>query len=714
MDRISRRRALILLGIFLLIVCLYIGRLYKLQIIETDGNTDNTTTYTTVTRVKAARGDILDRNGNILVGNRASYDLVFNHFVITSSDNTNESLIKLIRMCRDLGLETQDHLPITLERPYIYRFDEFTTAWHNHFQKYLLERDIDSDITAPLLMERFRDHYDIPDEWSDEDARAVIGLRYEFDLRGVVNLSSYVLAEDLSDENLSAILELNIPGLRVEASTVREYYTDYAAHILGTMGSMTNAQWLEKNAAYDNGKGPGKQYYMDAQIGQSGFESAFEDYLAGVDGSRLDVVTKDGTMISSEYREGYEPQAGNNVETTIDINLQMVAEDSLHEIIEYLKDPESDPTTSDGEDVEGASVVVMAVKTGEVLACASYPTYSLRTYNEKYDEIVAMDFDPLFNRPLLGTYYPGSTYKMTTLVAAMNAELYKPGEEIVDAGVFIKEGWEGFYPKCLVYSAYGYTHGSIDAHKALEVSCNYFFYELGYRMVQPAPDVSNLDKGLQILDGTASALGFGELTGVELGEARGFRANKESKAATHKGLEATFFKGDLVQACIGQSTTMVTPIQMCVYASTLANEGTRMKATFLNRVVSSDYRTLVLENQPKIANIMELAPETVATYKQGMKQVITGSLGTARHTMRGTAVEVCGKTGTSQTGRLGSDDGYFVCFAPADDPIIAIAVHGEKAAHGATLGRVAKAIIDYYFSMDDKVSDVVVYENKIG
>ena len=713
MERISRLRAGIFLAIFAVIIGFFALRLYDLQIVSTGGKVDNTKTFTTVTRVKAARGDILDRNGNVLVGNRASYDLVFNHYVITSSDNTNESLMKLIQMCRSLGVMTQDHLPITLTRPYTYRLSEFTTAWHNYFQKYLLERGIDSDITAPLLMERLRQRYKIPDEWSDEDARAVIGLRYEFDLRGVVNLSNYILAEDLSDENLSAILELNIPGLMVEASTKREYYTDYAAHILGTMGSMSDKQWKALNAAYE--EGTGKQYYMDAQIGQSGFESAFESYLAGVDGSRIDVVSKDGTMISSEYKQGYEPKAGNNVETTIDINLQMVAEDSLHEIIEYLKDPESDPTTDDGEDVEGASVVVMAVKTGEVLACASYPTYSLRDYNEKYDEIIQQDFDPLFNRPLLGTYYPGSTYKMTTLVAAMNAGLYKAGEEIVDAGVFIKEGWEGFNPKCLVYSAYGYTHGSIDAHKALEVSCNYFFYELGYRMVeQNTTGYSNLDRGLNILDSTAQSLGFGEYTGVELGEAKGYRANKESKAATHKGLEATFFKGDLVQACIGQSTTMVTPIQMCVYASTLANEGTRMKATFLNRVVSSDYRTLVQENKPEIAHVMELSAETVATYKQGMKQVITGSLGTARHTMRGTVVEVCGKTGTSQTGRLGSDDGYFVCFAPADDPVIAIAVHGEKAAHGATLGRVAKAIIDYYFSVDDKVSDVVVYENKIG
>ena len=260
MERLTQFRAHVFLLLFAVLLGFFAYTLYDKQIYETGGVIDNSTTYTTWTRVKAARGDILDRNGNILVGNRASYDLVFNHYVITSSNNTNDSLYKLIQMCRNLGVETQDHLPITRNRPYVYRLDEFTTAWHNYFQKYLLERGIDSDITAPLLMEKLRERYKIPDEWADEDARAVIGLRYEFDLRGVVNLSNYVLAEDLSDENLSAILELNIPGLNVEASTVREYYTDYAAHILGTMGAMTAKQWEEKNAAYDDGKGPGKQY----------------------------------------------------------------------------------------------------------------------------------------------------------------------------------------------------------------------------------------------------------------------------------------------------------------------------------------------------------------------------------------------------------------------------------------------------------------------
>ena len=137
-------------------------------------------------------------------------------------------------------------------------------------------------------------------------------MRYEFDLRGVANLPNYTFMEDVSDEDLSALLELNIPGLMVEASTVREYYTSYAAHILGTMGAMTAEQW-EKVKDSD-------EYYMDAQVGQSGFESAFESYLHGLDGLRIDQVDKTGAIISQEYRTGDEPVAGNNVETTIDIN----------------------------------------------------------------------------------------------------------------------------------------------------------------------------------------------------------------------------------------------------------------------------------------------------------------------------------------------------------------------------------------------------------
>ncbi|MBP3674001.1 MAG: hypothetical protein J6J18_09265 [Oscillospiraceae bacterium] len=704
MERISRVRAVALLVIFALIVCFYSMKLFSLQIIETDGNTDNTTTFTTLTRVKAARGDILDRNGNILVGNRASYDLVFNHYVITSSDNTNESLYKLVKKCQEMGVSYNDHFPITASRPFEYTLDQYSTAWRGYFQSYLSDRSIDSDITAPLLMENLRDRYDIPETWTDEEARAVIGLRYEFDLRGVVpNLSNYVFIEDVSDENLSAIKELNIPGLMVESSTVREYHTKYAAHILGTMGAMDADDWAEYKE---------KGYAMDAVIGQSGFEAAFEDYLHGTDGTRVDVVDKNGTIISQYYANEYDddgnvvgtknPKAGNNVETTLDLNIQIAAEDALSDVILWLQNPETN-TEEAGRDVEGAAVVVMKVKTGEILACASYPTYNPITYNEDYDLILEQDYDPLFNRAFHAAYPPGSSYKPCTLIAAMTTGKYTAGEIITDEGVFRTYEDQGFAPKCLVYTNYRITHGPIDAQTALEVSCNYFFYELGDRISSDA------------LDSTAKALGLGEPTGIELDETLGYRSNAETKKLLYgDGLNSGYYTGNRILAAIGQDENRFTPMQLAVYTSTLANQGTRMKATFLSRVVSADYTSLVYDNQPQIVSQLEISDEIYKTYVEGMKAVISGSLGTARETMRGMDVAVAAKTGTAQTGMLGSDNGAFICFAPADDPEIAIVVYGEKAAHGSTLGQVAKAIIEVYFDGDDEIGEVAYVENSMG
>ena len=712
MERISKVRAIALLLIFAAILSLYSIRLFNLQIIETDGKTENLDVYVTQTRVKAARGDILDRNGNILVGNRASYDLVFNHYVITSSDNTNESLMKLIEKTRELDITYMDHFPITKDRPFEYTLTEYTTAWQGYFQKFLQDRSIDSDITAPLLMQRMRERYKIPEEWSDADARAVIGLRYEFDPRGVVNLASYVFMEDVSDEHLSALLELNTPGLMVESSTVREYYTSYAAHILGTMGAMTNEQWQKVNQAYKDGEG--KEYYMDAQIGQSGFEAAFESYLHGVDGLRRDTVDKNGAIISQEYYEGKEPDAGNNVETTIDINLQIIAEDALADVIDWLQNPEDSKTDKNqeqtGRDVEGAAVVVMKVKTGEILACASYPTYNPQTYNEDYNEILEADFDPLFNRAFHATYAPGSSFKMVTLYAAMElgggrikpARLFEYGETVNAQGKYREYEDQGFAPACLLWNAYGRMHGVIDAAKALEVSCNYFFYYLADWFISGAT-----------LDEAAKGFGLGEKTGIELDEAVGMRANAENKAKLYTGAMASWGVGDKLNAAIGQSENRLTPLQLCVYVATVANKGVRMKATFLNRVVASDYRTLILENEPTVASTMKMSNATYSTIVQGMKQVISGPSGTARNTMTNMSVEVAAKTGTAETGRLGSDDGSFVCFAPADDPEIAIAVFGEKAAHGSTLGRVAKDVIEYYF-YQAQASSVVTHENQLS
>lgn len=711
----TRLRARILLGLFAFIMVLYAMRLFNLQIISTDGNTDNTTYYTTVTTVRAARGDILDRNGKVLVGNRASYDLVFNHFVIKSADNRNEYLYTLLKKCEELGVEHQDHLPVTTTRPFEYTLSDYSTAWQGYYQNYMSDRSWDPDVTAPLLIEKMRELYKIPAEWTEEEARAVIGLRYEFDLRGVTKLPSYVFISDVDSENLAAILELNTPGLMVESSTVREYHTTYGAHILGYMGAMTDAEWQENQKL---------GYSMDADVGKSGFEQAFETYLHGIDGQRLDKVTKEGTIVSQQYLEGKEPVAGNNVETTIDIDLQKVAEDALAKRMKELTDPNIN-TGGEGEgiDAQGAAVVVMKVKTGEILACASYPTFNLATMKEDWDAINSDDLKPLFNRAFGATYAPGSTYKMCTLVAAMEnvygptnpkagQPIYAPGETIYDTGVFSHDDFPDFHPTCLFYSSSYGSHGDLTAQDALKVSCNLFFYELGYRMT------------IDMMDDTAKGFGLGEPTGIELTEKVGWRANEASKKASYKNsADAAWNGGDRVLCAIGQSENRFTPLQLAVYTCTLANQGTRYRATFLNRVTSSDYRTLVYSNSPEVVSKMNISDTTYNTYVDGMRRVVTMIGGTATTCFGGpkdedntqwpSKITVCAKTGTAQHSSGGSDHGVFVCFAPMDDPQVAIAIFGEKTAHGSSMAPVAEPILKAYFEMVD-ASEVYTYENGLS
>ena len=723
MERINKRRAWVLLGLFMLVLVWYSFTLFRLQIIETDGNTDNTTTYSSIIRVKAARGDILDRNGVKLVGNRASYDLVFNHYVIISSDDTNGSLLKLVTKCNDLGVSYTDHFPITKERPFEYTIDNYSDTWKNYFQKFMGEdwMDLDSDITTSLLIQTLRKSYKIPEDWSDEEARAVIGIRYELDLRNVTNISTYIFIEDVSDEALSTLLELNTPGLMVESSTVREYYTKYAAHILGYMGAMDANDW----AYYKT-----KDYAMDAVIGQSGFEEAFEEELHAVDGTRLDKVDKNGTIISQTWVKQYDedgnvigeaaPKAGNNVETTIDIELQGIAEEELARCMQVLTDPDRIVPEGiyEGQDAEGAAVVVMEVKTGDVLVLASYPTFDLSTMKENFKAISEMKFDPMYNRALQGAYPPGSTFKMVTLTAAIDNHRVEPDELIRDTGVFTLESDPNFRPTCLVYSSNRVTHGEIDGAAALEVSCNVYFYELAYRLK------------IEEIDEVAKGFGLGEHTGIELSENIGHRSNAESKKAQYEGLSGGWFVGDRILTGIGQAENRFTPMQLCVYACTLANKGTRYKATFLNRVVSSDYRSLISENEPEILSTMEVSSQAWTTYYEGMERVLTGVSGTGRAFFGGNKdsygdsnglwglkdqVVVYGKTGTAQTFKNVSDNSAFVCFASrvGGEPEIAIALYGEKVAHPSNLIPVAEEIIRAYFSRY-QTSDAVTNENRIG
>ncbi len=215
MERRIRVRIISLVVLIGLVFSLFSFRIYKLQTAMTEEEMELQDSLTYQTTVSAARGQILDRNGTVLVTNRASYDLVIINFVLFNGPNPNESLLNLLHTMDELGIELLHHLPVTETRPYEYTLDDMGEIWHNYFRKFLTKRSLDSDISAPTFMDNLREQYNLPEGLSDYDAYRLIAIRFELDLRNIdgMPLDNYILAEDVEASQLASIIELDIPGV---------------------------------------------------------------------------------------------------------------------------------------------------------------------------------------------------------------------------------------------------------------------------------------------------------------------------------------------------------------------------------------------------------------------------------------------------------------------------------------------------------------------
>lgn len=425
----------------------------------------------------------------------------------------------------------------------------------------------------------------------------------------------------------------------------------------GYINSITPKQY---EANKDNG------YTRNDIYGQTGIEYVFEPYLKGKNGVKQIDMSVDGSIVQENTAQ--EAIQGSDVVLTIDANLQAITEKALENTINDIRNGAYGSRNK--YDTNAGAIVVMDVNSGDVLSMASYPDYDpnsfvggIKTdlwnyYNDKANNT------PLINRAIAGAYAPGSTYKMVAATAALQTGNVTIKEKINDTGVYPRDPTH----RCWLYRQSNRGHGYLNISDAIKHSCNYFFYEMGYRV------------GIDTLNQYATAFGLGKKTGIELtGELDGVLASPEYSKS--KGEIWTL--GYTLSAVIGQGDNNFTPMQVAKYLSILVNGGKHIDPTIVKTVINADGTEVAEEEIEKTVDErlsreeqeekdIEISDENLSAILEGMRDVTSESGGTAYSIFRNFNIKIGGKTGSAQTGK--STNAWFVGFAPYENPEIAIVV----------------------------------------
>ena len=675
--------------LLILLLTLYLVFLYKLQIVQGEiyYNRANELTETTRT-VTASRGNILDRYGRVLVSNAERYNLKIDTDKLFANEDPNAVILELVELVRSYGDEYTDDLPISMEPPFEYN-EDMTAIQRTMLNAYYVRQEIDPNSTAVELMSYMRTRYNIDNKYSAEEMRLIAGIRYSINVRYAINTADYVFVEDASMNLISSIMENKLVGIEVKRDYVRQYNTEYAAHILGYVGLMTQEEY-EKYSLLN--------YATDSMVGKDGIEYAFEEYLHGQDGEVVETRNSAGTILATVYTK--EPVPGNHIYLTIDSVLQEQTERILGNGVEILKKniaqkraeglARGDYNPDLKDNITGASAVVVDVNTGEPLAMASWPTYDVSRIIEDYQELLEAENQPLFNRALLGAYAPGSTFKPCTAIASLTMGIKNTEDKVKCEGVFTKYAAEGYAPECWIWNSSPIPgehlmHPEENVVDAIRDSCNYYFYTVGN------------DLGVDDMGKFAAAFGLGEYTGIELVETKGNMSNRYN----HMDYAGTEWRiGDTLQAAIGQADSVFSPIQMAEYCAVIANGGTRYSSSILKAIRNFDYSEKIYERVPEVLSTVETADYNWAAVHEGMYKVVNDYIN-EKNVLEWVdcAWTIAGKTGTAQKGEGIQNDGLFICYGPYKNPEVAIFVVVERGGAGADVQFIARRIMDAYITI---------------
>ena len=664
-----------LIGIILIV------QLFNLQIVHgSKYREESNTRLTRESTLEATRGEILDRSGNVLVSSSQKFNLELYKSKI-DTNALNDSILKIIQVLEKYNVSYVDSFPIKID-PFEY------TITDTNLSNWKSNNGIDENATAEETFYKFKDKYKIQNTDISE-IRKIIAIRYAIVQEGYSSTKSLTIAKDIPREAVAEFSEEGdeFPGINISVQPVRQYKQGtLASHILGYASKIGSEEYQKKK----------DEYNQNDIIGKTGIEAVFEKYLKGKNGTKQIDMAVDGTITAEVVEK--EAVAGSNVVLTIDSQLQKIAEQALKDNIEKIKNG----GFGKSYDAKGGSAVVMNVKTGEVLAMASYPDYNPQSFadgisSEEWKSYNENKSYPLLNKCIQSSYEPGSIFKMVTAIAGLESGNISLTEKINDTGVYKKYGAEW---KCWYYTDYHRGHGYLNVIGAIEKSCNFFFYETADRM------------GIDTLDKYATYFGLGKKTGIELpSETAGTLASKDYV----KSIKGSWNPGDTINAAIGQGYNKFTPLQMTKYISMIANGGNNVDVSIVKTIQNADGTEvskdeineyvkeklgLTEENNENIT----LNKDYVNAVREGMKSVTSGESGTAYVRFKDFNIKVGGKTGSAEAGKdaNGNDivNAWFAAFAPYDDPEIAVVVMVENGGHGNYTAEAVRNIMAEYFGMN--------------
>ena len=633
---LNSRRYYGTMGLIITVFSLFLGRLFYWQILNYKYFKKRAASFRSyIMKTSPVRGEILDRYGKQLAGNSVGYQLIMDDFNVPKNERI-DLMCKILNLMGYLNIKWNDNLPILLEKGE-YVFDEKNAKGIKELKKYLDSDSNNPDDYINSISKTLK-----CSELNKSLKRSVCSMFYS-------TRSNSAISDDINEKAMSIISESNFPGFRVETLSKRYYPKGtLASHIIGYLGLMSSEEYEKYKE---------KKYSMDAIIGKTGIERLCEDDLRGFGGKRAIHFSKDGSI--TDVVDIVQSKPGNSVFLTIDSDLQKVAQDSLEESVKSA-------AKKGARGCNSGAVVAIEVKTGKILAAASYPFFNLSRYYEDksyYNEVIKDESLPLYDRAFNGIYSPGSVFKPFIACAALQDKLLDGNNETIYCGGAFNY-FTGKRLRCMG------VHGSSNLFRALAKSCNVFFAELGRRL------------GAERILHYAEQFGISSKTGLELPEASG--TIKEILNNTHKLGPS--------QAAIGQGEVSISTLQLAKMVSAIAS-GKNIRPRIIDKVM--DY---TLTNDLKVTKqeeqSIDVSEENFNLVRQAMREVVLSGLASD---FRNFKVPVAAKTGTAQNSS-GDDHTTFVCYAPFDDPKIAVACIIANGKYGVNSKSVCRAIMNSYFN----------------